>query len=152
MATRWCPFSPLGPGHDPGSTSSTLCPAEMAAAAARAVLFPAARRRLWGFTESFFVGCAAGRVSFLPLAWVQPVSGPVPARQAGVTGAWLSHWRRRRTSHPRVWPSRRGPAEHHAARDAQLPPALGWLRSPAARDVPVTCGMTLVTVPSPHSY
>lgn len=46
----------------------------MAAVAARAVLLPA-RPRLWGLTERFLVGGAAGRVSCFPLVWVPPGSG-----------------------------------------------------------------------------
>ncbi|EHH17575.1 hypothetical protein EGK_14008 [Macaca mulatta] len=41
--------------------SSAFFPAEMAAAAARVMLLPAARRRLWGFSESLLIRGAAGR-------------------------------------------------------------------------------------------
>lgn len=105
MATRWCLFSLLGPGHHPGSTSSTLCPAEMAAmAVTRALLFPGARRQLWDFTERCLVGGPMGRVRFFPLARERagPLS-PDPTRRTGVTGTRHGRWRRRctpPTAHP----------------------------------------------------
>lgn len=41
----------------------------------RAVVLPAVRRRLCGFTERLLTGGAAGRVSFPPLVWVPPGPG-----------------------------------------------------------------------------
>lgn len=102
MATRWCLFSLLGPGHYPGSTSSTLCSAEMAAVGlTRALLFPGARRQLWDFTERFLVGGRMGRVRFFPLARERagPLS-PDSTRRTGVTGTRLGRWRRRCTPPP----------------------------------------------------
>lgn len=114
-----------------------------AAAAAEAVLFSAARGGGSAVSPRLLIRGVAGPVSFRLLVWVPPGI----RLEAGLTrrtpSATEVNGRLPRTppTADRALARTRGAS---GCRGRLFPSALGWLWSPATRDLPGTCGMTVV--------